>query len=209
MTEGVNYVQNSGSNKKKKESDATIYNEWPQRALWESITIAQHHGVPTRFLDFSYNRFVAAFFAAKGGIKYRDTACSKICVWALNFQSLSQYLPPRYEIVNCRSTENPYLSKQSGLFLVDTEAGKDVLRSVEVESIEHVVTAKRDSDMERRIIPAISFFPILVKFTLPTSECDKVLTYLGRLGYDQASLMPTYDSVRETMLFKQQYDLIY
>jgi hypothetical protein len=63
--------------------------------------------------------------------------------------------------------------------------------------------------MERRIIPASVFFPVLVKFTLPTSECANVLAYLGRLGYDQASLKPTYDSVRETMLFKQQHGLIY
>jgi hypothetical protein len=209
--DGYEFIQDILHRLKKKDesADDTVYKEWPPRSFWEAITIAQHHGVPTRFLDFTYDRLVAAFFAAQGGIGFGDVADSKICIWALNFQNLSSYVTTRYEIVNCRRTENPFLSKQAGLFVVDTDARTDVLKSVEVQSIESVISAKRDSDMERRIIPASVFFPVLVKFTLPTSECANVLAYLGRLGYDQASLKPTYDSVRETMLFKQQHGLIY
>ena len=37
---------------------------WPWESVLEALAIAQHHGVPTRLLDFSYDPMVACFFAA-------------------------------------------------------------------------------------------------------------------------------------------------
>ena len=37
---------------------------WPPQELYEALALAQHHGVPTRLLDFSYDPLIAAFFAA-------------------------------------------------------------------------------------------------------------------------------------------------
>jgi hypothetical protein len=43
----------------------------------EWLSIMQHHGAPTRLLDFTYSIYVAAYFA----LEYADTACA---VWAVN-----------------------------------------------------------------------------------------------------------------------------
>lgn len=40
---------------------------------WRQLALAQHYGLPTRFLDFTTNMLVALFFAVEGKTEYRKT----------------------------------------------------------------------------------------------------------------------------------------
>jgi hypothetical protein len=53
----------------------------PGRAAWtEWLALMQHHGAPTRLVDFTYSFYVAVFFALEEAMP--DNPCA---IWALNF----------------------------------------------------------------------------------------------------------------------------
>ncbi|MCL0113594.1 FRG domain-containing protein, partial [Klebsiella pneumoniae] len=40
--------------------------EWLSQDILEVAALAQHYGIPTRLLDWSYDPFVSSYFAASG-----------------------------------------------------------------------------------------------------------------------------------------------
>jgi hypothetical protein len=65
-----NYVQNL--------PESENYVDW--------LSLLQHHGGPTRFLDFSYSVYVALFFAV-------ETAIHDSAIWAVNINKTFERLP--------------------------------------------------------------------------------------------------------------------
>ncbi len=55
---------------------------------WQWFSIMQHYGCPTRFLDFTYSFFIAAYFSI-----YKCEKESKPCIWVINRELIiNEYL---------------------------------------------------------------------------------------------------------------------
>ena len=161
---------------------------WRIHPIRVSYALAQHHGIPTRLLDWTYRPMVAAFFAAYAETEQKKPP-DRMVVWAVNLPELRS--TTLSEVTQLRSRVG-FMQAQDGLFLYDKEADekyfkKGCWKPFEVELCKLVEHNN------------------VCKITLPYSKREDLLKLLRLRHVTKPNLMPTFGHSAEEILEERVY----
>ena len=181
---------------------------WPWEVIFETLAVAQHHGVPTRLLDFTFDPWVAAFFACYDAWNdlerpnYREKLNDdrKIAVWAVSLPLIYSSVghssklnqPARIILVTAPRAKNSYLHSQEGYFMVDLDADRMGYPPMEdaISDVQNYMVRQGYSEFQSDQI---------IKVELSWNLTPEVLALLWFEFYNIAKMQPTLDKAVEAL----------
>jgi len=186
--------------------------EWPPPRFAPLFALAQHHGIPTRLLDWSAHPYIAAYFAAidvcgrsSSGVR----SAPNLAVWALltgRFGAVVLDDPinqkwPQLRLVRPPRHSNPNLHAQEGVFtlLLNPQLGRDA--PARFPALDLLLAERLAEGPSRDILP------VLRRLELPTALAGELLRRLSSVGVDAIRLFPGMAGVVRGMSERAHWDI--
>lgn len=186
-----------------------VFKNWLAKDIVGIVSLAQHYGLPTRLLDWSYNALTAAFFAAESAVSLmqqnpgNDPDTHFMGVWMASPHDITSIAnhhmtcgerelrvevgsPPRYQ--------NPNLMAQAGLFTWIAGSDSRKLHAAKRpldDLLEDMYRAQGNTEPP--------YARPLALLTLPWAHADELLVRLYNLGVSRARLEPGYAGVARSL----------
>lgn len=198
-----------------------LYNDWLPSDLYEVAALAQHYGLLTRLLDWTYDIRIALYFAAyncfiKNQGKEKVEEDDKFVIWCFNAKQVN-ILKSSYNLgylewempvsfITPSYYKNMNLRAQKGVLTVVknySEKIENILDDstpVNRKSLDQIVIDKVMSDSKTyKGIGDITYF---YKIEIPATLARSTLKLLDKVGINHASIFPGHASIAKYILEK-------
>lgn len=164
------------------------------------LGLMQHHGAPTRLLDFTKSPFVAAFFAL-------ERATSDVAIFALNTPALYEDRARPKDVPSLtRDAINPRKQGNLGKYFLGNDnpvvwfgEPEEMDGRLIAQSGTFVVPGLIDRPLHHILDGYISDEPLLRKIVLPSSVRAEAMKWLYRMNITNASLFPDLDGLARSI----------
>jgi hypothetical protein len=149
---------------------------------WEWLVFAQHHGLYTRLIDWSYDPYVALWFA----LKETEKNDNRPEVWVMNplkkdvisnFDKTRPFSGQRSKVFNS-SFRFPRINEQKGCFILFKHIENTKNGFVPIENNKQLRTR-------------------INRIRIQNHSATHILSQLNDMGYDNDSMFPNIDKVAE------------
>lgn len=183
---------------------------WLHKDLVELAALAQHYGIPTRLLDWTFDVYVSLYFASRGACKKIEkygTVNDNFAIFAINHKLLStkfkNIIPIKFIVPTYHNNLN--ICAQKGIlsyFMINTnnivEKKGDLVFKRNTSSLDKLLLKYRDR---------LSGEKILYKIIIPYSQAKEIFIFLNELNYNAAKIFPGYWGVAKEMEEKKYFYL--
>lgn len=177
---------------------------WIPEELLETAALAQHYGIPTRLLDWTYDPLIALFFAFHDAME----RTGNLAIWAIDKERICRQRNT-HEQLEIEFVTPPYFTNQN------LSAQKGLFTHWPIKCMPNIaaIFSEDKTQTDRRPLDELisssknyaSHMQLFKKMILPCSEAKEGCRILDKLEYDRGRVFPGYDGIAKHVLARHNY----